>query len=209
MYGSKFLSYQSYSKFAIIKCWAEPSFVCSDLMYVMNYCAIIWHLFVSHNDLICFCLSLAMYSWFFAKGGSWHWVFGTVSFWYITLGPRVHSSCIGMDISQSSMAFRGPCTFMGTCHCAVVPCCHCCHADNFWTGLKCPKVRNWPQEGPEDREEAWGQLGAQTWRKWATWASRRESCLSFSVLSSTCKRRASQGQGSLQQYKSAKSNNQL
>jgi len=75
--------------------------------------------------------------------------------------------------------------------------------------LRVQKLGNGPQEGPEDREEAWGRLGAQTWRKWATWTSRRESCLSFSVLSSTCKRRASQGQGSLQQYKSAKSNNQL
>jgi len=71
--------------------------------------------------------------------------------------------------------------------------------DNFWTGLKGSKVSNKPQEGPGDREEAWGWLGAQTWRKWATWTSRRESCLRFSVLSSTWWRLASQGQGSLQQ----------
>jgi len=46
-----------------------------------------------------------------------------------------------------------------------------------------------PQEGPGDREEAQGQLGAQTWRKWATWVSRRESCLSFSVSSSTLEKK--------------------
>ncbi len=61
--------------------------------------------------------------------------------------------------------------------------------------------------GTERRLE--GRLEAQTGRKWATLTSRRESCLSFSVLSSILRRWASQGQGSLQQYKSAKSNNQL
>jgi len=88
----KCLSYQSYSEFAIIKCWAEPSFACSDLIYGMNYCSIIWHLFVSHNDLICFCWSLAKYSWFFAKGGSWHQAFGTISFGYITLWQESHEN---------------------------------------------------------------------------------------------------------------------
>jgi len=71
--------------------------------------------------------------------------------------------------------------------------------DNFEPVWRVQKLGNGPQEGPEDREEAWGRLGAQTWRKWATWVSRRESCLSFSVLSCPWRRQASQGQGSLQQ----------
>jgi len=31
--------------------------------------------------------------------------------------------------------------------------------------LRVQKLGNGPQDGPEDREEAWGRLGAQTWRK--------------------------------------------
>jgi len=66
-----------------------------------------------------------------------------------------------------------------------------------------------PRKGLGTDRRLGGWLEAQTGRKWATSASRRESCLSFSVLSSTLRRWASQGQGSLQQYNSAESNNQL
>jgi len=72
------------------------------------------------------------------------------------------------------------------------------------------KVRNGPQEESGDREEAWGQLGVQTGRKWAAWVSRRESCLSFSVLSSALERTDIPGSGKPTAMKMArKQHNQL
>jgi len=77
-------------------------------------------------------------------------------------------------------------------------------------GLKHPKVEEWTQKEPEDREEAWGQIGVLTFGKWATWVSRRESCLSFSILSSTLEKMGLQGSGKpmvMRYYKIKKNHN--